>query len=115
MATFSFTRLVLPAITFAFAVSVAPLAAAQSTMAPATAAPSSMAAPAKTSKLSTTAEFKTLAAATAHCPGYTVVWSSLGKTKSYHLASSKLYGKTKHGAYVCASDAKAAGLHASKI
>jgi hypothetical protein len=32
----------------------------------------------------------------------------------YHLAASKYYGKTKHGAYICEKDAVAFGYHASK-
>ena len=68
----------------------------------------------KTMKLPAADAFKTVAAATAHCPGDTVVWSTLSKSKSYHTASSKYYGKTKHGAYVCEKDATAAGFHASK-
>lgn len=64
--------------------------------------------------LAKTSEFKTPAEATAHCPGDTVVWSTLGKSKSYHLSASKLYGKTKHGAYVCKADADAAGYHQAK-
>jgi len=58
-----------------------------------------------------TNEFKTQADATAHCPSDTVVWSTLSKGKSYHLSSSKEFGKTKHGAYVCKADADAAGFH----
>ena len=33
-------------------------------------------------------------------PATPVVWSTL-RSKTFHTASSKLYGKTKHGAYVC--------------
>ncbi len=43
-----------------------------------------------------------------------MVWSALGKSKSFHLASSKLYGKTKHGAYVCKADAVSFGFHQAK-
>jgi hypothetical protein len=66
------------------------------------------------SRLPSGEEFKTAAAATAHCPSDTVVWSTLSKSKSYHLSSSKYFGKTKHGAYVCEKDATAAGFHAAK-
>jgi len=59
-------------------------------------------------------KFPTAAAAAAHCPGDVVVWSSFTKTKAFHLAASRYYGKTKHGAYVCEKDALAAGFHASK-
>jgi hypothetical protein len=64
--------------------------------------------------LSAAAEFKTVAAAQAHCPGGAVVWSTLAKSHVYHLSSSRYFGKTKHGAYVCQSDANAAGFHAAK-
>ncbi len=69
---------------------------------------------AKSTRLPSGETFRTVAAATAHCPGDTVVWSTLSKSKSYHTASSKYYGKTKHGAYVCKKDAVAAGFHAAK-
>ncbi len=95
----------------------APLAEAQ-TMAPATPVPSTMT-PMKTttthSVASTIPHFTTVAAAKSHCPSDTVVWSSLSHSKSYHLASSKYFGKTKHGAYVCKQDATTAGFHASKV
>ena len=68
----------------------------------------------KSARLPSDETFKTAAAATAHCPSDTVVWSTLSKSKSYHTASSKYYGKTKHGAYVCQKDATAAGFHAAK-
>ncbi len=80
-----------------------------SSMAPA--APVAPAAKAMAGKL---ASFKTLGAATAHCPGDAVVWSTLSKSKSFHLAGSKYYCKTKHGAFVCKSEALAAGFHAAK-
>jgi hypothetical protein len=65
-------------------------------------------------KLPAADAFKSVKLAAAHCPGDTVVWSTLSKSKSYHLAASRYYGKTKHGAYVCEKDATAAGFHASK-
>jgi hypothetical protein len=58
--------------------------------------------------------FKTAAAASAHCPGGTVVWSSLSKSKSFHLSGSRYYGTTKHGAYVCKSDALQFGFHQAR-
>lgn len=64
--------------------------------------------------LSKSDEFSTVAAATAHCPNSEVVWSSLNKSHSFHTSSSRYYGKTKHGAYVCKSDALAAGFHQAK-
>jgi hypothetical protein len=65
-------------------------------------------------KLPKTAEFTTVAAAAEHCPNSTVVWSSLSKGHSFHSSSSRYFGKTKHGAYVCESDALAAGFHQAK-
>jgi hypothetical protein len=64
--------------------------------------------------LAKTEEFKTAAEAAAHCPGDVVVWSTLSKGKSFHLAASRYYGNTKHGAYVCEKAAEAAGFHAAK-
>jgi len=64
--------------------------------------------------LAKTEEFKTAPEAAAHCPGDVVVWSTLSKSKAFHLAASRYYGKTKHGAYVCEKDALAAGFHAAK-
>jgi hypothetical protein len=118
------SRHLAPALAFACAMGIAPLATAQTMAGPAgTMAP--MAAPAPASsmapmagpmagKLSKADEFKTAALATAHCPGDTVVWSTLSKTKTYHLAGSKYYGTTKHGAYVCKGDAVSAGFRALK-
>jgi hypothetical protein len=65
-------------------------------------------------KLPASEEFKSVAAATSHCPGDTIVWSTLSKSKSFHLSASRFYGKTKHGAYVCEKSALAAGFHADK-
>lgn len=117
------SRRLLPALTFACAMGMAPLAIAQTAAPVATMAPTSSMAPAAkpatvkaatAAKLPKTDEFKTLAEATAHCPSDTVVWSSLTKSKAYHLSGSKLFGKTKHGAYVCKGDADSFGFHAAK-
>jgi hypothetical protein len=118
------SRHLVSAFTFACTVSIAPLAIAQTMAAPSgTMAPMAAPAPASsmapmagpmTSKLSKANEFKTEALATAHCPGDTVVWSTLSKSKTYHMADSKYYGKTKHGAYVCKGDAVSAGFRALK-
>jgi len=58
--------------------------------------------------------FKSAAAAASHCPGDTVVWSTLSKGRSFHLPGTKRYGTTKHGAYVCEHDALAFGFHPAK-
>lgn len=59
-------------------------------------------------------KFSTAAAAAKHCPGGEVVWSTFSKSKVFHTAGSKYYGKTRHGAYVCEKDALAAGFHVGK-
>jgi hypothetical protein len=97
---------------FALLLLAAP-AAAQTTMG--TMQPLNGAAPAaKAGKLPRADAFKNLAAAQAHCPGDVVVWSTLTKSKSFHLAGSRYYGKTKHGAYVCKADALEYGFHQAK-
>ena len=45
--------------------------------------------------------------------GQTVVWVNT-KSGVYHFAGTKNYGHTKAGAYMCETDATAAGDHASK-
>jgi hypothetical protein len=55
-----------------------------------------------------------VAAAQASCPADKVVWSTFSRSKSFHLASSRYFGKTKHGAYLCEKAALAAGFHAAK-
>lgn len=114
-----FVRLLM--LGFACALGVTP-AAAQTTTA--IAAPAQTAgsivpvpapAPAKpVASLSKSVEFATVTEATAHCPDGQVVWSSLNKSHSFHISGSRYYGKTKHGAYVCKSDALAAGFHQAK-
>ena len=109
----------LPALPFACAMGAAPLAVAQTTTSNSMgsmnmAAPAAPAKHAKSTRLPKADLFKTAADATAHCPGGTVVWTAGGKSKSFHLASSKYYGKTKHGAYACQADATSFGYHAAK-
>jgi hypothetical protein len=65
-------------------------------------------------KLAANQKFTTVEAAQKSCPGDTVVWSSFTSTHSFHLSTSKYFGKTKHGAYVCEQAATAAGYHQSK-
>jgi cytochrome c5 len=93
----------------------APLAVAQTSIAPIPEAVTSHAAPVvKSVKLPKSARFKTEAAAAASCPGDKVVWATLSKSHVFHLPGTPRYGKTKHGAYVCEKVALAAGLHGSK-
>ncbi|OYV43084.1 MAG: hypothetical protein B7Z75_10205 [Acidocella sp. 20-57-95] len=86
--------------------------AAKTTATPAAA--TTTAKPAKAAKGLAAGQFATEAAAKASCPMDTVVWASNTSSKSYHLATSKMYGKTKHGGYECEKTATAAGLHAAK-
>jgi hypothetical protein len=58
-------------------------------------------------------EFSTEAAAKARCPADTVVWLNTS-SKVFHFASSKDYGKTKTGAYMCEKESLAAGNRAAK-
>jgi hypothetical protein len=49
----------------------------------------------------------------AKCPSDTIVWVNT-KSNIYHFAGTHDYGNTKQGAYMCESDAKAAGDRAAK-
>ncbi len=49
-------------------------------------------------------QFSSEAEAKAHCAGGNVVWFN-SKSKVYHFAGTRDYGKTKSGAYMCQSDA----------
>jgi hypothetical protein len=58
-------------------------------------------------------QFATEAEAKASCPTDTVVWVNL-TSKIYHPGTSKVYGKTKRGAYMCEKEAAAGGFRAAK-
>ena len=47
---------------------------------------------------------------TLQCGAVQPVWVNL-KSHVYHLQSDPLYGRTKHGEYMCPSTAKAQGYH----
>lgn len=48
-----------------------------------------------------------------NCGAVKPVWVNL-KTKAYHEPGDPFYGKTKHGEYLCPSQAKAQGFHPAK-
>jgi len=52
-------------------------------------------------------QFRSEAEAKSHCSG-NVVWLNT-KSKVYHFAGTRDYGKTKSGAYMCQSDADRVG------
>ena len=61
----------------------------------------------------TAGEFASEGEAKGHCPSDTVVWVN-NKSRKYHYAGDRYYGTTKHGAYMCEGEAKAAGDAAAK-
>jgi len=64
-----------------------------------------------TTGLGTSHRFASAAAATAHCPTDTVVWSS-GPGLTYQLPDAPGYGKSS-GFYACKMEADDAGFHAA--
>jgi hypothetical protein len=68
---------------------------------------------AATARASEQGEFATEAEAKAHCPGDTVVWANT-RSKIYHFAGTRTYGKTKTGAYMCEKDTAAVGIRSAK-
>ena len=58
-------------------------------------------------------QFISEAAAKAHCPGDTIVWANT-RSKVYHYATSRRYGHTKVGAYMCEKETASAGIRAPK-
>jgi hypothetical protein len=59
-------------------------------------------------------QYPTEAEAKASCPTDAVVWVNL-RSKVYHISSSRSYGQTKQGAYMCEQDSVGAGFHAPKV
>lgn len=57
--------------------------------------------------------YQTLSAAKLACGGGVVVWHARG-SKVFHMSSSRYFGKTKHGAYMCRKTALTDHLHAAK-
>jgi hypothetical protein len=95
-------KLVIGAMVLAFVAGTAPVSHAQS------ASQQSEIAGATTG-LGTTHRFKTEDAASRHCPGDTVVWSS-GPALNYSLPGAVSYGKGA-GFYACKMEADDAGFH----
>ena len=60
-----------------------------------------------------TGKFASEAEAKAHCPTDTIVWANT-RSKVYHYASSRRYGHTKVGAYMCERETASAGIRAPK-
>ena len=58
-------------------------------------------------------QFTTESEAKTHCPSDTVVWANT-RSRIYHYASSRIYGHTKMGAYMCEKETAAAGIRAAK-
>jgi hypothetical protein len=75
--------------------------------------PTANAAPGVPGKPEGANEFSTETQAKARCPTDTVVWVNL-TSKIYHYSGTKIYGNTKHGAYMCEHDTAAAGMRAAK-
>jgi hypothetical protein len=91
----------LPALSLLFTLGTATAALAQSSSAQSEAAGA-------TTGLGTSHRFRTVAAASEHCPGDTIVWSS-GHGLTYHAAPAS--GMSKHGFYACKAEADTAGFH----
>jgi hypothetical protein len=105
MTSYICRRGVLPVLSLAFVLGSAFGAVAQT-------ATSSAASEAQgaTSGLGTSHRFATAAAASAHCPGDTIVWSS-GSGLTYSLSAGSSGGA--HGFYACKAEADSAGFHAA--
>jgi hypothetical protein len=97
----------LPALSLIGALGGASVAMAQSSMSSSAMSEANGA----TTGLGTHHRFATVAAASDHCPGDTIVWSS--GSMNYHLSGSKHYGTSKSGFYACKAEADSAGFHAA--
>ncbi len=61
----------------------------------------------------TAGQYATEAEAKGHCPDDTVVWANT-RSKVYHFAGTRTYGKTRVGAYMCERDTVAAGIRSAR-
>ena len=59
-------------------------------------------------------KYTTEAEAKTNCRADTVVWVN-STSKVYHASSSRSYGKTKTGAYMCEKESAATGFRAAKL
>lgn len=59
-------------------------------------------------------QYTSEADAKAACPADKVVWAN-PKSKVFHPSSSKSYGKTKSGTYMCETEATTAGYRPPKV
>jgi hypothetical protein len=97
----------------AAAKSAPPVAATPKAAAPATTPSPGKPAPTAVATPTGVNQFSTEALAKTRCPADTVVWVNL-RSRIYHFARSKDYGKTKRGAYMCEKDTSAASFRAAK-
>jgi hypothetical protein len=102
MTTFNRLWGVLPALTLIGGLGTASVAMAQSSS-------SSSEDAGATTGLGTHHRFPSVAAAQAHCPDDTIVWSN-GVNLTYHTVSGGS-GSASHGFYACKMEADSAGFH----
>lgn len=62
-----------------------------------------------TTGLGSSHRFATADAASAHCPGDTIVWAA-GKKLTYYMPGTPKYGASKSGFYACKMEADDAGF-----
>jgi len=60
----------------------------------------------------TAAHYDTLPAAQQACGSDPIVWGNTN-SHAYHPQNDPLFGKTKHGTYLCQGQAQQAGFHAA--
>ncbi len=73
-------------------------------------AATSMTKPGTSATAAAPGHFASESAASASCPGDTVVWAN-PRSKALHVSGSRYYGKSKHGFYACEKQALSDGFH----